>query len=288
MRVIVLAGGSGTRLYRITMAVSKHLLPAYDKHMFYYPISTLMLAGFQEIVVITTPHDQSSFTRLLGCCDQFRVNSKYLVQEMPKELAEIFAISKKVFSSEKTAHPFEDNIFRGTSFGTELGKFQNMQGAQIFEYHASNPQHYGVVKLNTDESAAEIFEKAIEPKNNLAILGLDFYEETVQEKVKKVELCMRGELEISLINLIYLVENQLAANIFKRGTIWLDIGTFETLYEASNYERVLQERQGDKISCLEEIGIRNHWISIDSVQKNLQNVTSKENANYLEDIACNG
>lgn len=285
---IVLAGGSGTRLYPLTTAVSKQLLPVYDKPMIYYPISTLMLAGIRDIVVITTPHDQSNFKRLLGDGHQFGVNFRFLIQETPKGLAEAFVIAEKIIHGEKTALVLGDNIFHGTSLGTELSKFQNVDGAQIFGYRVSNPKDYGVITLNPDGSAGKIVEKPADPKSNLAVPGLYFYDETVVEKAKKVQVSPRGELEISAINQMYLDENRLVVNVLQRGTVWLDTGTFESLYEASSYVRVLQERQGYKIGCLEEIGLRNNWISIDDIRKSLQHGTSTSYLNYLEDLANDG
>ena len=281
---IVLAGGSGTRLYPLTKAVSKQLLPVYDKPMIYYPISTLMLAGIKEIIIVTTPYDQSHFKRLLGSGEQFGVTFKYLVQAEPRGLAEAFIISEDHILGQKTALILGDNIFHGTSLGTQLSKFQNIDGAQIFGYHVSNPSEYGVVTLNRDGTACEIVEKPVMSSSSLAVPGLYFYDETVVEKAKKVKKSERGELEITSINQMYLNENRLSVNVLQRGTAWLDTGTFETLYEASSYIRVLQERQGYKIGCLEEIALRQKFITVSKFEELIKSERSPTNVKYFQDI----
>lgn len=258
---IVLAGGSGTRLSPLTNSVSKQLLPVYDKPMIYYPIATLMLAGIREIIVITTPHDQSNFKRLLGDGQQFGVEFRFLIQEKPKGLAEAFIIAENYIRGKNSALILGDNIFHGTSLGTELRKYTSLEGAQIFGYHVSNPQDYGVVTLDKRGNPVSILEKPSESRSNLAVPGLYFYDEEVVEIAKKVPMSDRGELEITTINQTYLEKKRLHVSVLPRGTAWLDTGTFETLNEASNFVRVLQDRQGYKIACLEEIAFRNNWFN---------------------------
>jgi glucose-1-phosphate thymidylyltransferase len=281
---IVLAGGSGTRLYPLTAVTSKQLLPVYDKPMIYYPVSTLMLAGIRDIIVITTPQDQSEFKRLLGDGKQFGVNFNFLIQEQPKGLAEAFLIAEPYIASEKTALVLGDNIFHGSALGTQLTRFQKVHGAQIFGYHVSNPSEYGVVSLNADGSPIKIQEKPIKSESNLAIPGLYFYDETVLEKARKVTPSVRGELEITSINQMYLEENGLKVEILPRGTAWLDTGSHDSLFEASSYVKVLEERQGLKIGCLEEIAWRNGWITDKEIHDLISQIPSKKYASYLFEL----
>lgn len=284
---IVLAGGSGTRLFPLTKSVSKQLLPVYDKPMIYYPIATLMLAGIREIVLITTPHDQSHFKKLIGDGKQLGISIHYLVQNEPRGLAEAFIISERLIQSKKTAMILGDNIFHGTALGTQLSRFQNIQGAQIFGYHVANPSEYGVIDLNMNGEPVAIIEKPKESTSNLAIPGLYFYDESVIEKSKKVKVSIRGELEITSINQMYLDEGNLKIEILQRGTAWLDTGSQESLYEASSYIRVLQERQGYKIGCLEEIAFRNNWISEKELRDLISKCPNKNYAEYLESVIRN-
>jgi glucose-1-phosphate thymidylyltransferase len=281
---IVLAGGSGTRLYPLTESTSKQLLPVYDKPMIYYPIATLMLAGIREIILITTPRDQPNFKKLLGDGSQFGVNFKFVIQEEPKGLAQAFTLTENIISGEKTALILGDNIFHGTSLGTELSKFQSIVGAQIFGYHVANPQEYGVVTLDSKSMPIDVQEKPVQSKSSLAIPGLYFYDETVFEKASQVRMSARGEYEITSINQMYLNEQKLKVKVLPRGTAWLDTGSFETLFEASSFIRVLQERQGYKIGCLEEIALRNTWISPKSLEQTLKRYSKNTYTDYLASI----
>jgi glucose-1-phosphate thymidylyltransferase len=284
---IVLAGGNGTRLYPLTNSTSKQLLPVYDKPMIYYPIATLMLAGIREIIIITTPQDQDNFKRLLGEGSQFGVKFIYIIQLKPKGLADAFLLAEKEIAGKKSALILGDNVFHGTSLGTQLSKLQNIRGAQIFGYHVANPEDYGVVTLDKDGIPTEIIEKPIAPESKLAIPGLYFYDETVLEKARRVEPSNRGELEISSINQMYLDDGQLRVDILPRGTAWLDTGTYESLWEASSYVRVLQERQGFKIACLEEISFRNKWITPIDLLELIDKCPNSTYADYLSGLLKN-
>jgi glucose-1-phosphate thymidylyltransferase len=282
---IVLAGGTGTRLHPVTKALSKQLLPVYDKPMIYYPISTLMLAGIKEIVIITTPHDNSSFQKLLGDGSQFGVEFHFVIQEQPRGLAEAFLVSEELIQGKSTALILGDNIFHGTSLGTQLINFQEVKGASIFGYHVSNPEDYGVVSLDKFGKPLAISEKPSKPMGNLAVPGLYFYDSSVLEKAKAVRPSKRGELEITSINQMYLDEGNLAVEVLPRGTAWLDTGSFETLYEASTFVRVLQERQGYKIGCLEEIALRNNWIHPDSLASIVRSYPENSYQKYVLAVA---
>jgi glucose-1-phosphate thymidylyltransferase len=281
---IVLAGGTGSRLYPLTKFTSKQLLPVYDKPMIYYPIATLMLSGIREIAIVTTPQDQDNFKRLLANGDQFGISIEYFIQEEPKGLAQAFTIVEEKISGEKTALILGDNIFHGTSLGTQLSNFQNVSGAQIFGYHVANPQEYGVVTLDGNGKPIEIVEKPTDSKSNLAVPGLYFYDESVLEKARSVQPSLRGELEITSINQMYLEESALAVEILHRGTTWLDTGSVETLHEASSLIRVLQERQGYRIACLEEIAYRQGWISRFDLEKLIDSSISLRDITYLKKI----
>lgn len=252
--------------------------------MIYYPIATLMLAGIREIILITTPQDQSNFKSLLGDGKKFGVQFTYLIQDQPNGLAQAFTISEKHIRGRKTALILGDNIFHGTSLGTELKKFQNVVGADIFGYHVSNPNSYGVVVLDDNKNPIEIIEKPEDFKSNIAIPGLYFYDETVVEKAKAVKPSKRGELEITSVNKMYLAEGNLRVNLLHRGTAWLDTGTFETLFEATSYVKVMQDRQGYQISCLEEIAFRNKWISRDELEIAIRDASNLVNSDYLKTI----
>jgi glucose-1-phosphate thymidylyltransferase len=252
--------------------------------MIYYPIATLMLSGIREIAIITTPQDQDNFKRLLANGDQFGISIEYFIQEEPKGLAQAFTIVEERISGEKTALILGDNIFHGTSLGTQLSNFQNVSGAQIFGYHVANPQEYGVVTLNGDGKPIEIVEKPTDSKSNLAVPGLYFYDESVLEKARSVQPSLRGELEITSINQMYLEESTLAVEILHRGTTWLDTGSVETLHEASSLIRVLQDRQGYRIACLEEIAYRQGWISRIDLEKQIDSSISLRDVTYLTKI----
>jgi glucose-1-phosphate thymidylyltransferase len=282
---IVLAGGMGTRLFPVTKTLSKQLLPVYDKPMIYYPIATLMLAGINKILIISTPQDKSNFERLLGDGSHLGVQFHFLVQKHPRGLAEAFIVSEEYIEGESTALILGDNIFHGTSLGTQLRKYQDVSGARIFGYHVSNPEEYGVVSLDNSGKPTSISEKPSKPRSNLAVPGLYFYDSSVLEKARKVKPSPRGELEITSVNQAYLDEGQLSVEVLPRGTAWLDTGSFETLYEASTFVRVLQERQGYKIGCLEEIAMRNHWIDPESMQRLLRDHPKNSYRDYVLEVA---
>lgn len=281
---IVLAGGAGTRLHPITKAISKQLLPIYDKPMIYYPIATLMLAGIQQIALINTPDDSDKFKQLLGDGSQFGISFHYFTQAQPKGLAEAFTIAEEKIFGCKTALILGDNVFHGTSLGTQLRKFQNVDGAQIFGYHVANPREYGVVTLDQHGRPTQITEKPQIPLSNLAVPGLYFYDETVIERAREVKPSHRGELEITSINQSYLADGKLAVEILQRGTAWLDTGSVDTLNDASNYIRVLQERQGFQIACLEEIAYRQEWISNNQMQELIRHSRNSKQSAYLMKI----
>jgi len=261
VRGIVLAGGTGSRLRPITWGVSKQLLPVYDKPLIHYPIATLMLAGIRDILIITTSHDQDSYKRLLGDGKKYGVRFEYATQERPEGLAQAFIIGENFIGEAKCALILGDNVFHGTNLGTQLSKINNVNGAQIFAYQVKDPERYGVVEFDSAHSVISIEEKPRTPKSAYAVPGLYFYDEEVVQIAKSITPSERGELEITDVNQEYLRRGKLQATILDRGTAWLDTGTFETLIAASVYIQVLEERQGQKISCLEEVAWRNSWIS---------------------------
>ena len=252
--------------------------------MVYYPISTLMLAGISEIIIITTPSDLPNFKRLLGSGQQFGVTFHYIVQSSPEGLAHAFIVSEELIAGEKTALILGDNIFHGTALGTQLKSFQDVTGANIFGYRVSNPKEYGVAELDEFGRIIGIEEKPVFAKSNFAIPGLYFYDSTVIEKSKSIKKSPRGELEISSLNHLYLDEGKLNFQVLQRGTAWLDTGTFTNLHEASSYIQVLQERQGYKIGCPEEISLRNGWISREDLQIQVNKNISNEYFRYLGTI----
>jgi glucose-1-phosphate thymidylyltransferase len=249
--------------------------------MIYYPISTLMLAGIRRIILITTPHDQLNFKRLLGDGSQFGIELEYVVQQKPLGLAQAFTLTEDLVKESKVGLILGDNIFHGTALGTQLSRFQNVSGAQIFGYHVANPQDYGVVNLDAEGKVISIMEKPKGPISNLAVPGLYFYDESVFEKAREVKPSERGEFEITSINQMYLNEGTLSVEILQRGTAWLDTGSVETLYEAASFVRVLQERQGYKIACLEEIAFRNKWLTEIEIIEIIDNTKSNELQKYL-------
>ncbi len=285
---VVLAGGSGTRLYPLTKALSKQLLPVYDKPMIYYPISTLMLAGIREIILITTPSEQVYFKRLLGDGEELGIELHYVLQPLPEGIAQAFTLCEEFIEGRKVALILGDNIFHGASLGTQLRSFQNVQGANIFGYRVSNPSEYGVAELGHDGKILSIEEKPRNPKSNLAIPGLYFYDESALAKSKEIKKSERGEFEITSLNRIFLEEESLNLQILKRGTTWLDTGTFNALYEASSYVQVLQERQGYKIACLEEISFRNGWITKENMESMVKRNPKNAYFIYLNNILSEG
>lgn len=264
MRGIILAGGSGTRLWPITKAISKQLMPVFDKPMVYYPLSTLMMAGIREILIITTPHDKPNFESLLGDGSELGIELTYATQDSPDGLAQAFLIGEEFIGDENVALVLGDNIFHGHGLGTNLKSNQNLDGALIFAAHVSDPSAYGVVELDADGRVVSIEEKPSQPKSNFAVPGLYFYDSTVAAKAHQVRPSARGELEISAINEMYLDEGKLGIHAFDRSVVWLDTGTFDSMIQASEYVRVIEQRQGQKIGCIEEVAWRNGWI--DDVQ----------------------
>lgn len=284
MRGIILAGGTGTRLWPITRSVSKQLLPVYDKPMIYYPLGTLMLAGIREIAIITTPEDKNQFVRLLGDGSQFGIRLEYLLQEKPRGIAEAFLIAEKFIRSESVALILGDNIFNGARLGRNLMNFQKIKGAQIFGYRVKNPESFGVATLDSNGDILEIVEKPVNSSSDLAIPGLYFYDQTVAHRAKSISPSSRNELEITAINNSYLQDGELQLEILPRGTVWLDGGTPESLHDAASYVKVIEERQGQKLCCIDEIAWRNKWITTEGLLSNRKAFGSSSYGIYLDTI----
>ncbi|MEM9157979.1 MAG: glucose-1-phosphate thymidylyltransferase RfbA [Verrucomicrobiota bacterium] len=282
---IVLAGGSGTRLYPLTMAVSKQLMPIYDKPMIYYPISLLMLSGIREILIISTPEDTPLFKRLLGTGEQFGVKFSYEVQAEPNGLAQAFTIGAEFVGDQPSALVLGDNLFYGHELQTTLEEASSREdGATIFGYHVADPTAYGVVEFDSENRAISIEEKPTKPKSSYAVPGLYFYDDSVVERARDLEPSARGEYEITDLNRTYLDEGTLSVGIMGRGNAWLDTGTHQSLLDASLFVQVIEKRQGLKIACLEEIGFRNGWVDADSLERRIAMLGKTEYANYLREL----
>ena len=284
MKGIVLAGGTGSRLWPVTWGVSKQLLPVYDKPLVHYPISTLMLTGIREILIITTPQDQGSFKRLLGDGSKYGVSFTFAVQENPEGLAQAFLIGEKFIGVEPSALILGDNIFYGSTLGTQLKQLREPRGAMIFAYRVKDPERYGVIEFNATGKVMSIEEKPLKPKSQYAVPGLYFYDNQVIDIAKSVKPSARGELEITAVNEEYLKAGKLQAKVLERGTAWLDTGTFDSLNSASAFIQIIEERQGQKVSCLEEVAWRNGWISDSELAARADEYKSSPFATYLRGL----
>lgn len=284
MKGIILAGGAGTRLHPLTLAVSKQLMPVFDKPMIYYPLSVLMMAGIKEVLVISTPHDLPHFEKLLGDGKNLGCTFSYAVQEEPKGLAQAFTIGQEFIKNDKVALILGDNIFYGSGFAKKLQAFNNPDGGVVFAYHVSDPERYGVVEFDEHNNAISIEEKPQHPKSNFAVPGLYFYDNSVVEIANNLEPSARGEYEITDVNKEYLQKGKLKVAILDRGTAWLDTGTFTSLMQAAQYVQVIEERQGLKIGCIEEVAYRMGYINETQLHALAQPLLKSGYGNYLQSI----
>jgi glucose-1-phosphate thymidylyltransferase len=278
---IVLAGGTGSRLWPITRAISKQLMPVYDKPMLFYPLSTLMMAGIRDILVITTPEDSAQFQRLLGDGSGFGISVCYAVQPEPQGLAQAFTIGAEFIGDDRVALVLGDNIFHGAGLGTQLARLTTVHGGHIFAYHVAQPSAYGVVELADDGTVISIEEKPAKPRSSYAVPGLYFYDNDVVEIARRLTPSARGEFEISAVNQAYMDRGTLAVSVLPRGTAWLDTGTFASLVQASEFVRVVEERQGWKIGCPEEVAWRNGWITEAQLREHAADLASSGYGDYL-------
>lgn len=284
MKGIILAGGSGTRLYPITKGISKQLMPIYDKPMIYYPLSTLMLAGIRDILIITAPHDLESFERLLGDGSDLGINLTYATQPSPDGLAQAFIIGEEFIGNDKVALILGDNIFHGHGFGQSLEKCTDPEGGMIFAYHVSDPKRYGVVEFDKGNKVLSVEEKPTDPKSNFAIVGLYFYDNDVVEIAKNIQPSERGELEITSVNDAYLQQGKLKVQLLDRGTAWLDTGTFESMNAAAQYVEVIEKRTGQKIGCPEEIAYKEGWMSAEQLKDLADKLEKSGYGKYLKNL----
>ena len=288
MKGIILAGGSGTRLHPLTLGTSKQLMPVYDKPMIYYPLTTLILAGINEILIITTPHDAAGFERLLGDGSQFGIKITYAQQAVPNGLAQAFVIGADFIGDDKVALVLGDNLFYGPGMGSRLSRLTDIKGGAVFAYRVSNPSAYGVVEFDNDSRAISLEEKPAAPRSHYAVPGLYFYDNTVVQIAKDLEPSARGEYEITDVNKVYLDRGDLAVEVLPRGTAWLDTGTFDDLSDAAVFIRTVQDRQGMKIGCPEEVGWRKGFLTDEELREVALPLVKSGYGEYLLDLIEQG
>ena len=285
MKGIILAGGSGTRLYPITRGISKQLLPIYDKPMIYYPLSVLMLAGIRDVLIITTPEDQAGFIRTLGDGSNFGISLTYAIQPNPDGLAQAFIIGEEFIGNDNVCLVLGDNIFWGQGFTTILKRaVEKKNGATVFGYQVNDPERFGVVEFDSNKNAVSLEEKPKKPKSNFAVTGLYFYDNSVIEMAKRVKPSDRGELEITTLNQMYLEQGNLSVETLGRGFAWLDTGTYESLLEAAMFVETIEKRQGYKVACLEEIAFNQGWLTVDEVKSSASVLRKNSYGQYLLDL----